>query len=709
MKKWEDNEIEKRLEQAMDQEEIPEGLKPERIEQMLKNKENQGAGTQKNYRKWYGSLAAAACLVLLLFAADNMKLPQTEQNTDGKPAGDTEATEDQAPPEEIKPAEQESASELSYEELYAYFQDRKAANQYEVSWQESLKGSGDMVSQESLKGNGDMVSQESTAGGQEDSAAQEKSSDFGHTNRQEENVDEADILKNDGRYLYQVIYDKNDNNAVQIVDTKEGLKEVARITGLQNIDAMYIWEDLLVVLEQGYAAETIEEDTSTKENGRIVHDMAPVGKAYVKINIYHIKDRSKPEEVHSFTVQGSWLDSRISEGYLYCFMERGTEIPANPKDYDAYVPVLEGKQMEASSIYLPEDAQAQRYVVMASVDLKHPKEFKDTKALVSGGDRVYVTEENIYIMDSRQPEIKEAGRYSSRTGIFRFSYKDGMITKEAEGSVKGILLDDMAVSESKGYLRVATTVESYQVKEIWDDILDRVFGFDTSDHKTTNSLYVLDKKLKVTGKIEELAEDEQIYSARFMGDTGYFVTFRETDPLFSVDLSDPADPKILGELKISGFSEYLHFYKEDLLLGIGMEADEDTGRTQGMKLSMFDISDPANVKEQHKYDLSGYDFSEALYNYKAVMIDTEKNLFGFFAEGYRGEESKRDYLVFTYDYENERFQEKMKISCGNDEKHFYSNARGTYIGEVFYLLCGNGRIESYSLTDGEQREILEAK
>ena len=109
---------------------------------------------------------------------------------------------------------------------------------------------------------------------------------------------------------------------------------------------------------------------------------------------------------------------------------------------------------------------------------------------------------------------------------------------------------------------------------------------------------MLNQNLEIIGKIENLAEDERIYSARFFGENGYFVTFRQTDPLFAVDLKDPKNPKILSELKISGFSEYLHFYGEDRMLGIGMEADEETGRTEGMKLSMFDISNPADVTEK---------------------------------------------------------------------------------------------------------------
>ena len=252
---------------------------------------------------------------------------------------------------------------------------------------------------------------------------------------------------------------------------------------------------------------------------------------------------------------------------------------------------------------------------------------------------------------------------------------------------------------------MVTTVESQNMEEIRDDVTGDVIGYDSIESMTSNSLYVLDGNLKTVGSIERIAEDELIYSARFMGDMGYFVTFRQTDPLFSVDLSEPEHPRILGELKISGFSEYLHFYSENLLLGIGMEADEDTGATEGIKLSMFDISNPSDVKEKYKLNLSDYDYAEALYNYKAVLIDTEKNLFGFYAEGY-GEEYKCSYLLFSF--ENGKFKEIMNIDCVDNHMNL-EQVRGTYIGDNFYLLCRNGRMEAYSLTDGSKQGELALK
>ena len=207
--------------------------------------------------------------------------------------------------------------------------------------------------------------------------------------------------------------------------------------------------------------------------------------------------------------------------------------------------------------------------------------------------------------------------------------------------------------------------------------------------KDTNALFVLDGNLETVGEIRDLAENESVYSARFMGDTGYFVTFRQVDPLFSVDLSDPSAPKIIGELKIPGFSEYLHPYGEGLLLGIGMDVDESGTTTEGVKLSMFDISDPSSVQEIQTYVIDGM-YSTNVYNYKAVFADVEKNLFGFTAYG-----DSPEYCIFSYDAEK-GFTEVFSRTLSG-----YGDARGLYVGDVFYLV-ENWTVESYTLNGFEK-------
>ena len=220
-----------------------------------------------------------------------------------------------------------------------------------------------------------------------------------------------------------------------------------------------------------------------------------------------------------------------------------------------------------------------------------------------------MSENNIYSAVSTWNE-KE-----TRTELVRIGYADGKFTDGSTGSVAGELNDNFSLDEYADHLRVVTTVESW--------------SSDYSDFSRSNSLYVLDSSMKTVGKIENLAEGEEIKSARFMGETGYFVTYKNTDPLFSVDLSDPENPKVLGELKITGFSSYLHFYGENKLLGIGWETDPDTGNTIGMKCSMFDISDPSDVKETDRFVLKDVSFCDALTNYRSILAAPKKGLFGF--------------------------------------------------------------------------------
>lgn len=701
--------IEEILRKTGEQEEIPENLKPEQMKRFLE--EHTGEKPPKSFKKWYKMAAAAASLVLVLFAGRAVWVIQNDaekQNDSGiiKEESKQEAEQSVEEPRRVtEDMSSEEAFDTSYDELYDFFREEEERQEIiEKKQWANIRGDKEYAETE------EAASDSATGMGQQNSSQETGRSEYADTNKQEEGVDEADIIKNDGRYLYQIIRNTDYSGAIQIVDTQDGLKEVARIDGFDSISELYVWKDKLVIFESCWAEEAEEENaeetgTGQMENSREIYsDVIWCGIPFQKVYVYNIEERENPKVEHMFTMKGDYLDSRVTEGYLYCFLTYSVNNLESRMKYENYVPVLEDKAMAASSIYLPEEAQSSSYMVMVSIDLEHPNELKDMKAIVSSADRVYVTGSNIYVADSVYSEKEEKeGSYSDKTKLFRYSYQNGVFRKEAEGTVKGILLDDMAINESDGYLRMAVTVHSYEKKKIIDDILEEVIGYETTNTTTDNSLYVLNQELELVGKIEGLAEEEQIYSARFMGDTGYFVTFRQVDPLFSVDLSDPENPKILGELKISGFSEYLHFYNENLLLGIGMEADEETGRTEGMKLSMFDVSNPADVKEQDKYNLSEYHYSEGLYNYKAVMIDTKKNLFGFFAEGW-GEESKEDYLLFSY--ENGAFQQKMKIACDMNANGIYSNVRGTYIGDVFYLMYGDGRIEAYSLADGSLLERL---
>ena len=169
------------------------------------------------------------------------------------------------------------------------------------------------------------------------------------------------------------------------------------------------------------------------------------------------------------------------------------------------------------------------------------------------------------------------------------------------------------------------------------------------------------------------------------------MTYRETDPLFSVDFSDPTNPQIIGSLKIPGFSEYLHFYGDNMLLGIGMDTDEN-GATNGVKLSMFDISNPADVKEVQKYTIKGAYYSDVFNDYRAVLVDYGKNMIGFSCQG-----DIEHYYIFSYDKTNGFCVEMDEEVNGMS----YMGTRGLYVGERFFVVKGNA-VESYRIRTYEK-------
>lgn len=388
---------------------------------------------------------------------------------------------------------------------------------------------------------------------------------------------------------------------------------------------------------------------------------------------------------------------------MYLFTSYTPEVGDSADQLQYYVPRCGEEYIAYDHIYLPTPEKdfsynGRIYLVAGAVAQENPDQATDVMAVVSSANIFYVSENNIYsateIWNDRE----------TRTEIVRIGYRDGKFTDGAAGSVAGELHNNFSMNEADDCLRIVTTVEG------WDK--------DYSNFSRSNGLYVLNEKLKTIGKIENLAEGEQIKAARFMGDTGYFVTYRNTDPLFAADLSDPKNPRIMSELNITGFSEYLHFYGENQLLGIGWETDPDTGNVSGMKCSMFDISDPSDVRETDRFILKDVSFCDALYNYHAILAAPKKSLFGF-AYGIYGDntdvyDSSENYYYALLSYHDQNgFEPQMYLNI-NDSELFagsmsyqdYCRVRGVYIGDMFYLVTEKG-IVSYNIQkDYEQTGTL---
>lgn len=684
--------------------EIPSGLDPEWMRETLKEHER-----KQYFRKGrlYPALAAAASFCLVaglslhiyhLGLLTHQEQPFIKADTEDLEAAITETTSIETILPETSQEEEQDLLDLpkaTYEEIYARLQG---------SWQQ------EELTRGTLKAEYEMAD---LAASQKQSSLEDSVSEnvFGQTNTQVAEVDEADRIKNDGRYLYQTARKQTkdqegtagpEKQGIQIIDTKDGLKETAFIEGFENLEEFYLWEDRIITIENKYYEAATPAQTAKKETA--VEDLAICGlepeRVYHEITIYDIEDKANPKKLKTFTLQGSYESSRISKGYFYG-ISRFTASPGEgEKDYDAYIPKADGKHIKAENIYCPAYADGTSYLVLVSIDLSNPTDFTDTRAILSGSGTYYVSPQNIYLAEYQsvyQQEPQSEGLHQDTTRLLRFSYLKGRFYAQAQGEVPGRVDNSFSLDEYESNLRIATTVQEYQAKAVTDDRTEELLGYDYGEPKETNALYILGRNLAIKGKLEGLAEGEQIKSARFLGETGYLVTFRQTDPLFAIDLSDPEEPKLLGQLKVSGFSEYLHPYGEHTLLGLGVEADEETGREEGLKLSMFDLTDPKDLKEQSRLHLKDYNYTEALWDHHAVLIDPSQNLIAFEAEGSNRGTNRQDYLVYTYD--QGAFTQKLKISTKRED-HTWYRTRGTYIGQTLYLLTENGTVTAYNLTTG---------
>lgn len=480
--------------------------------------------------------------------------------------------------------------------------------------------------------------------------------DYSNTNVRQEGVDEADVAKTDGRYLYVL---EDDGDYVSIVDTKTNMKKISEIKAPKDetIEEFYLIEkNKKVVMICSNSSDDDYEDVEDVTRSSLISKQTEG----TQVVTYDVQDKKHPKKVGKVSQSGEYESSRISDGYLYLFSNYWVPENWKKKHPETYIPYVDDSLMKAKDICLPDGMKGCMYEIISAIDLKHPDKIADSKAIFSEGGDAYVSNKNIYYYEE---EWTGNGK-QEKTLLRKLSYKKGKLAVVAQKIFRGYLNDSFSIDEYDGYLRMVVT------------------------RGKTNAIYVLDQKLKLTGKITNLAKDERVYSARFLGATGYFVTYKETDPLFSVDLSNPKNPKILGRLKIPGFSNYLHFYGEDKLLGIGMDVDKKGDVTDGVKLSMFDISDKKNVKEEHKYTLKDVYSTDVEWDYKAALIDVEKNIIGFPAGG----ENRQMYYLFSY-------TEEKGFQCNMKEKIYGSDAlstRGIYIKDCLYVIHGNV-LKAYSL------------
>ena len=407
------------------------------------------------------------------------------------------------------------------------------------------------------------------------------------------------------------------------------------------------------------------------------------------LQTYNIADRKNARLEGSVVVEGAYADSRKVGDFVYLFTNKG--ILYNETTYkgdkEKIIPLVNDKKIPSGCIYVKNHADSE--FIAVSVNVKKPTEIVDQMMVMNASVNVYMGTDAIYLYST---EYKKEKTY---TNITKFQYKDGYMSGVASKSIKGEITDVFAISESNDILRVLTTE--------WND-------------QSKNRLYMLDDKMKIIGKLSGIADGEEIYAARYIGDIAYFITYHNTDPLFAVDISDAETPKIIGKIKITGFSDYLHPYGKNKLLGIGYETDAATGEQLGVKLTMFDISNPEKLKVIDTLHIDG-DYCSAADDYKTALVDSEKNVIGFTVEQWEqnqkdenAQDSRNRYYV--YSWKNNHFVKQFEKKLPETKYDMYEkcndlylyvdnyNIRGLYIGDTFYLNYPSGKsykLESYNM------------
>ena len=588
-------------------------------------------------------------------------------------------------------------------------------------------------------------------------------SDFSGTNVQVQGVDESDIVKTDGSYIYTVSLQENyygyyesgrsvDAGKDRIIIAKAiPVSDAAVVSTIEfdnfSPDEMFIEGDRLLVI--GSSQLTYDSD-GNKDYGIESEPYFPYGQSVTTVKIFDISDRANPKMARTVDFEGYYISSRkigtdaylVLNSYLdyYRILEDGqVSISAVESLIPAYRDTSGSGDFEptcgcADIAYLP-PVRPESFMTLASISMADDDAPITKETMLGSGQNIYASTNSIYVAETSWPswgflsnlvvDNEPVNNFIETTTVYKFSLDAGKITYQGDADVPGHILNQFSMDEYEGNFRIATTVGR----------LTR------SGSATSNNVYVLNSDLVKVGEIEDIAPGESIYSARFMGDRAYLVTFKKIDPFFVIDLSEPTNPTILGKLKIPGYSDYLHPYDDNHIIGIGKDTvpgDDESGMGsdfswyQGVKMAIFDVTDVSNPVEMHKIVIGDRGTSsEALETHKAFLFDKEKGLLVIPISLAHIEDkenadkwSSGDYIyqgAYVYDIGLENgFDLKGRITHydleGEDSDVFvksgyYFNGkknvkRTLYIGDTLYTIS-NTMIKANSLSDLAELAVLD--
>ncbi|MBD3252694.1 helix-turn-helix domain-containing protein [Candidatus Pacearchaeota archaeon] len=588
--------------------------------------------------------------------------------------------------------------------------------------------------------------------------------DYSTTNIQVEGVDEADIVKNDGRYIYVV-----SGNKVVIVDAypPENMKIIKEINFSERVSNIYINNDKLIVFSWGSYPVLYEGGVEARCIG-----CNPKSGYKSTVYIYDISDKKNPELENEIAYDGNYVNSRMIGDYVYLISNKYVNI--NNPTPPVYWRDGNKISVEPSDVYYwPYPDTSYVFTSITAIDVDDG-DFTNKVYLTGSTNNIYVSQDNIYVTYQKRIGYENyAERYADEVAYpILPGYKDDEVREILEeensdryyyrklnaikkviydyslslkGEKKGDFDEELLELEKKFQLNIQKEMEKTVVHKIHIDNEDieyksvgeapgRVlnqFSMDEYDGyfriaTTTgnwrdismNHVYVLDKDLEIVGKVEDLAEGERIYSVRFMRGRAYMVTFRQVDPLFVIDLSDPDDPDVLGYLKVTGYSSYLHPYDENHIIGIGKEATEQ-GRVQGIKIALFDVSDVKHPEQVSKYEIGedwayrSYQSSQALHDHKAFLFDRSRELLvipvsytRYLSKDYRDNEYWQGSYVFTINLNGIKLRGRVTHSEGSESRYSAYVRRSLYMDNFLYTIS-NFKVKANSLISLD--EISEVK
>lgn len=508
---------------------------------------------------------------------------------------------------------------------------------------------------------------------------------YSKTNTQISGVDEADMVKTDGVHAFQLDQDKIRITKIWPAEELELVYTVE--LGSYAQDMFYdIESKRLYVFLESYGLESSVAEASS--------DSFFPSSSTIKLIAIDVTDVEKPKILKNFVFPGYYWKSRMKGNVIYFVLDENELMPENifwnfdlerdksynrvllsqsyeenkkiilSKDLNYWIPrsyesLTEDKisysDFDCSRVYFPKvpnEFGRTRLISFNTNDFSYKEDI-----VMSRSSHVYASNKAFYLVANHWRNYVEDSSYLNLTYLHRFDISDFNTRYKGSGVVEGSLLNQFSLDEYNDHIRIATTIDEVVTSDSPSPINNTDATFET-EINTTNKVTVFsleEDHLKRVGETPNLVSGERIYSVRFMKERGFVVTFKQVDPLFTLDLSNPAQPTTLGELKVPGFSTYIHVLDENHLLTIGRNADEETGVQKELKLSVFDISDMTLPKEVSTYLELKDLWSEAEWDHHAFSYYASRSTLAIPVQLYDGSyKSALSVYMITKDYEIEK-------------------------------------------------------